>query len=208
MAMKENITVLSSPLSRGRIPSLDGFRALSIMLVLLEHLCGTVGFPQDNIIFKYLGDFGNLGVRIFFVISGFLITSLLLEESERNGQISLRSFYFRRILRIFPAAYSFIAAIWVASAIGLLNVGVADFVSACTYTMNYLHPRNWNLAHLWSLSIEEQFYILWPFALCLAGKRRAMMIAVFVLILSPCVRIASDRSMCNSVLLEPVSGSD
>src|SRR6478672_11471017 len=75
-----------------RIPSLDGLRAISILAVVLGHASQTRGFP-DNVAWHMFGDTANLGVRVFFVISGFLITSLLLAEQERTGEISLRAFY-------------------------------------------------------------------------------------------------------------------
>jgi len=179
-----------SPLSGGRIPSLDGLRALSITFVLLAHLCGTRFFVLGTDVFRVLGDFGNLGVRIFFIISGFLITSLLLKERVTDGRISLKNFYIRRVLRIFPAAYAFISIIWIAGILGLLQVGRADFLAACSYTMNYLRPHGWNLGHLWSLAVEEQFYLIWPLALCVAGKKRGMLVAGIMFALGPLTRYA------------------
>jgi len=88
-----------------RIPSLDGLRAISISLVVIGHLAYSGHGP------RVLAQYANLGVRIFFVISGYLITSLLLEEHARTGTISLRDFYIRRAYRIFPAALCFILAV-------------------------------------------------------------------------------------------------
>src|SRR5690349_21179032 len=98
-------------LQRGRvkrIPSLDGFRALAISLVFLGHTAGTRHFLTNAEVGR-VGDVGNLGVRLFFVISGFLITRLLLVEAASYNRISLKAFYMRRVLRIFPACYVFIA---------------------------------------------------------------------------------------------------
>jgi peptidoglycan/LPS O-acetylase OafA/YrhL len=98
--------------TRNRIPSLDGLRAISIACVLLAHLSGTRNFFRSYVFELY----GNFGVRVFFVISGYLITSLLLKEHARIGSISLRELYLRRAYRILPAAYTFmvvvIAAHW------------------------------------------------------------------------------------------------
>jgi peptidoglycan/LPS O-acetylase OafA/YrhL len=91
-----------------RLPSLDGIRALSILAVLFGHLAGT---RHAYLLRPFIGDLSVLGVRVFFVVSGFLITFLLLEESQRTGAISLRGFYRRRILRIFPAFYAYLLAI-------------------------------------------------------------------------------------------------
>src|SRR3954462_3937007 len=81
------------------IPSLDGLRAISIVMVLLGHLVHTRNFPQTRLLWP-INDLAALGVRIFFVISGFLITTLLLKEWDKNGPISLKRFYLRRTFRI------------------------------------------------------------------------------------------------------------
>src|SRR5205807_9098473 len=94
-----------APRLSGRIASLDGLRAVSILLVLLGHAAMSDGAPH---ILSPLSHIGNIGVRFFFVISGFLITTLLLKEQAKTGTISLKQFYLRRTLRIFPAAYFFI----------------------------------------------------------------------------------------------------
>ena len=144
-----------------RIPSLDGLRALSIAMVLLAHLAGTQSFPLPASAGRLLG-LGELGVHVFFVISGFLITGLLMDELKSSGHISLGNFYFRRTLRIFPAYYVFVAAIWLAGRAGWLQLAPHDVVHAVTYTSNYYPARSWSFGHTWSLSVEEQFYLLWP----------------------------------------------
>jgi peptidoglycan/LPS O-acetylase OafA/YrhL len=167
-----------------RIPSLDGLRALSILMVILGHCVGTVGFPS------WLNGFGAyslLGVRVFFVISGFLITSLLLEEHRRNGAISLRGFYWRRTRRIFPAFYVYVAIVAIA-----VQLPWRDIVHAVTYTTNYHDDpnRSWYVGHLWSLAVEEQFYLLWPAVLCWLGRVRAARVAVLAVLLAPVFRAA------------------
>ncbi|HVK71977.1 MAG TPA: acyltransferase [Kofleriaceae bacterium] len=176
------------PVASRRIPSLDGLRALSIALVMLQHLLGTRGFPVDRRALGAIGDFGYLGVRIFFVISGFLITSLLIQEHERSGTISLRGFYARRAWRIFPAFYVFVAAMLVAWAVGALALHHGDVIAALTYTMNYHYERSWELGHLWSLSIEEQFYLLWPAMVLLAGRERIVPVSLVMIGLAPLLR--------------------
>jgi peptidoglycan/LPS O-acetylase OafA/YrhL len=160
--------------TRSRIPSLDGLRAVSLACVLLAHLSGTRHFFR----LEMLEIYGNFGVRIFFVISGFLITGLLLKEHERAGTISLGAFYVRRAYRILPAAYVFmlamIAAHWHASS-------WSSILSALTYSSNYLHDKNWVLGHLWSLSVEEQFYLLWPLTLVLFFRMRLWVVASLLL---------------------------
>ena len=112
---------MNAALSDGKIPSLDGLRAFSIMLVVVGHLHATRGFPELGLE-HILGDYGLLGVRVFFVISGFLITTLLLRELEQQGRISLRAFYARRALRIFPAAFVFIGALALADWLGWIEL--------------------------------------------------------------------------------------
>lgn len=132
---------------------------------------------------------GNCGVRIFFVISGFLITSLLLAEKAKTGRISLRDFYIRRVFRIVPAYYAFLLVVAVLMPFKLVDVDYRDLLAAVLYVSNYW-SRLSSLGHTWSLSVEEQFYLLWPCALVLLGGRRGMHCAVAVLVLTPILRAA------------------
>ena len=173
---------------QGHIPSLDGIRAVSIALVLVGHLAGTPNFLNRESL-SWAGDVGALGVRVFFVISGYLITRLLMAEHERYGGISLARFFLRRTFRIFPAFYAFLAVLAVGQGFGWISLTRADFFRAATYTINYFPGRSWEVGHLWSLAVEEQFYLLWPALLVLAGKDRAFRIAAGTVLLSPIVRI-------------------
>jgi peptidoglycan/LPS O-acetylase OafA/YrhL len=154
----------------------------------LSHAKATRGFPVH--IGEFLGwfDLGGLGVRVFFVISGFLITHLLRKEIEHNGLLSLRGFYFRRTLRIFPAYYAFIGCMMVAAGAGVVGFAPGDLRAAFTYTMNYHWSPGWNLGHSWSLAVEEQFYLVWPLTIVLAGMRRSLRLALFVVLIEPVVR--------------------
>jgi peptidoglycan/LPS O-acetylase OafA/YrhL len=164
-----------------RVASLDGLRALSVILVLFGHIAGTAGFPLGADAAR-LFDLGNLGVRVFFVISGFLITKLLLEELTRTGRIDVPRFFLRRTLRLSPPYGVFLAALVILYVVGAIAFTRADFLHAATYTSNYYAIRSWNVAHTWSLAVEEQFYLLWPLVLLLAGRRAAMAgVALFVL---------------------------
>jgi len=140
-----------------RIPSLDGLRAISITLVILSHLV-----KWKHISLNLLGYYGALGVFVFFVLSGYLITNLLLREYERTSTISLRNFYVRRAFRIFPAAFVFLAVVIV---LYWHQMRWYHIAAAVLYVANMDITRPWIFGHLWSLSIEEQFYLLWPFAL-------------------------------------------
>jgi peptidoglycan/LPS O-acetylase OafA/YrhL len=180
-----------SNLTARRIPSLDGCRAISILMVAYGHLCGTRNFPVSIAEYgRWCGDVAHLGVLVFFVISGFLITSLLMSERELTGGISLKRFYLRRIVRIFPAFYAFILVMAIAVLLGAVHLTGRDFVYALTYTINFEQNRGLAFGHLWSLSVEEQFYLLWPLTLLLLRERRALIVAVAAIFTGPLVRVA------------------
>lgn len=170
------------------LPSLDGLRAISIALVLLGHLSGTRGFGKLDL---GIGDYAHLGVVVFFVISGFLITRLMLSEHAKRGSVSLKLFYARRALRLFPAAYAFMACVCLLWAAGMVHLRAADIWHAVTYTMNYLPARSWQVGHLWSLSVEEQFYLIWPCTFVLFRPRRAGWILAGVILLAPVARASA-----------------
>src|SRR5215471_14081758 len=162
----------SEPMSK-RIPSLDGLRAVSIGMVLLGHLDGVRDFPRA---LYHLTHFANFGVRVFFVISGYLITHLVLKEQSKTGRIDLAEFYRRRAFRILPPAYLYMVVVIVAY--GHL-FSWQNIVTGFAYLTSYfISTTPWPLGHLWSLSVEEQFYLLWPLALAIAFGSR-MKIALY-----------------------------
>jgi peptidoglycan/LPS O-acetylase OafA/YrhL len=136
-----------------RIPSLDGLRAISISLVIAGH------WASNHHELTFLWVYANLGVRIFFVISGYLITTLLLSEQERTGRISLPNFFIRRAFRILPAAFVFIGVVLV---LHWRELRWYEVAAATLYLVNFDFASPWFIGHLWSLSVEEQFYLLWP----------------------------------------------
>jgi peptidoglycan/LPS O-acetylase OafA/YrhL len=140
-----------------RIPSLDGLRAISITLVVLAHL-----IRWKHVSLARAETYAAVGVHIFFVLSGFLITNLLLREYERTSTISLREFYLRRTFRIFPAAYVFLTIVVI---LYWHEMRWYHIAAAFLYVANMDPTRPWIFGHLWSLGIEEQFYLLWPFVL-------------------------------------------
>jgi peptidoglycan/LPS O-acetylase OafA/YrhL len=172
-----------------RMPSLDGIRAISILFVLFGHAVGTAHFLTVEQAGPLM-HVGELGVRVFFVLSGFLITTLLLKEIAADGRIHLGRFYIRRTLRIFPAFYVFVFVLIALDVAGWIALNAGDRLHALTYTSNYAPERSWYIGHTWSLAVEEQFYLLWPAVLLLAGRRRGMWIALAVVLLSPFVRLA------------------
>ncbi len=177
-----------------RLPCLDGLRALSILGVMYSHARLTFPFHSDWL--DMLFEHGHLGVYIFFVLSGYLITYLLRKENEATGGINLFDFYARRVLRIFPAFYAFVAVLAVLTGLGLLSISKVHFISAGSFAWNYKHlwdhsvgSGNWFLGHIWSLSLEEQFYLLWPVTLILFGFRHAPRIPLALILCLPLVRV-------------------
>ena len=169
------------------IPSLDGLRAIAVFTVILGHTRSPL---LDRV---PLGSFfrnGEQGVAVFFAISGFLITHLLLKELRRERGIHLRRFYLRRTLRIFPPYYVYLAAV---AALSLFQNAATDgrsMLAAVTYTWNYV-PRaaGWNLGHCWSLAVEEQFYAIWPVCMKFFSRRANLGLAAGVILLSPVSRV-------------------
>lgn len=177
-----------------RIPSLDGLRALSILLVIVGHAYRTKFHEGPHSPFWLMTGNASLGVSIFFVISGYLITTLVLKENDRWGKISLRNFYVRRVFRIFPACYCYVAVVAMLGLFGALRITSVDVLSALTFTWNYSpHAKLWAMEHLWSLSVEEQFYLLWPTTLVLllrySQRSRAIQLAGFLVLAAPFSRL-------------------
>jgi peptidoglycan/LPS O-acetylase OafA/YrhL len=188
-------SALGEVANASHIPSLDGLRALSIVLVLLGHLSRTQGVPRLNF---GIGDYSRLGVVVFFVISGFLITRLLLIEHAKKGHVSLKTFYARRSLRLFPASFSYIGIISILWAAGLVHLTAGDIWHSVTYTVNYMPVPSWDVRHLWSLSVEEQFYLLWPLAFVTLGTRRAIWGLAGMVVLGPVARFVDWRFLSNT----------
>jgi peptidoglycan/LPS O-acetylase OafA/YrhL len=174
-----------------RIPSLDGLRGLSIWAVLLAHISGHfTSIPlQSRFVHVSLELLAYFGVTVFFVISGFLITLLLLKEQERSARIGLASFYQRRAVRILPAFLLYTSVV--------LIVGHASFqqqLYAFTFTTSYFFEQAYRpLQQLWSLSVEEQFYLLWPLLLLL-GKVTARRCCWATFLLCPILRLLLKRA--------------
>jgi peptidoglycan/LPS O-acetylase OafA/YrhL len=174
------------------IPSLDGLRAASVAVVIVGHSLAYLHGEANRFPYLQLSELGQSGVDVFFVISGFLITYLLLKENDATGTISLRNFYFRRFFRIFPPFYAYLAVVGILWVAGVARQDVRAFLSAATYTWNYApHATSWLLAHTWSLSLEEQFYVLWPPCLVLLGRKKSVYAALSVVVLSPAIRLLS-----------------
>lgn len=161
------------PASSGRIPGLDGLRALSIMIVLLGH------FFLPN-----TGGVAALGVYVFFAISGFLITRLLFLEKKRKGGVSAKNFYIRRVLRLYPVLLFYLAFIsGFAFLVGAQN-DISEILAVLFYYVNYLlnfkellgQEPTMQIGVLWSLAIEEHFYLIAPlFFIAVRGRLRPLL---------------------------------
>lgn len=174
----------------GRVAALDGLRGIAVLLVVVAHGAGATGAFNDAQLRLVLIPFDStIGVTIFFVLSGYLITSILAREHQRAGRISLYNFYVRRVLRIMPAFYVLLAAVAIVAAAGLISVTAGSFASAGLFVWNYSPAaKGWWLGHTWSLAVEEQFYLLWPLLFAALRPRRAFLLAAVVVVASPVIR--------------------
>ena len=189
MAGREPIstaTVDATPVSRvrtlGKIDELDGFRGVAVLLVVAHHL--VVAMPW---LFHRLTKGGGFGVDAFFVLSGFLITAILLRDQTKVGHVRFGAFYRRRAMRLLPALCFFLAIYlyyaWVTSWHGMHEPSSALSI-LFYYSNTWLRhaPLSPGLGHLWSLAVEEQFYLVWPLALVLFfGLRRRVTPTVAIL---------------------------
>ena len=165
-----------------RIQSLNGIRALAILFVMIDHVRYGVICPC---VFYSLNDYmsvGNFGVQIFFVISGFLITGLLLKEKVQTGSIDLKKFWLRRVIRIVPAFYFFILVIILLKYFQIAVVSNNAILASALFVSNFgnIHSQ-WLMAHSWSLSVEEQFYLFLPLILIFLPRRYYFIFIVIII---------------------------
>jgi len=156
-----------------RILGLDGIRAMAALMVVVTHLHIFIAWDESESPFYGLV-WGVNGVKIFFILSGFLITHLLLVENEKYGKIKLKLFLIRRSLRIFPLFYLFIFAVIVIGIFFETKTSWFQIFISSIYGFNFM-PRSGNndtLGHTWSLAVEEHFYLIWPTLLILIIKKR------------------------------------
>jgi peptidoglycan/LPS O-acetylase OafA/YrhL len=183
-------------LSNTRIHFIDGIRGIAILLVFLAHISAGV-FPNDIGFFKDLSFFlggGLIGVQLFFALSGYLITRNLLSEFQAHGNIDFKLFYLRRFWRLYPvlllACSAYLLYVLVFMEPILIIAALGDIFMSITYTTNLpIYPAwfpdlDW-MTHTWSLSVEEQFYILWPviFLILISYKSKIQVITVTILLI-------------------------
>jgi peptidoglycan/LPS O-acetylase OafA/YrhL len=195
-----------------RLSSIDQWRGISVLMVIVHHLVDfryrrrfDVDYRLSDFIRNPGGDHllaavrrvfylwshnvGPLGVQIFFVISGYIITRLLLKEQKKLGTVCLACFYIRRAFRILPALILFVLVTEIISVCGFISVPSADAGSVATFLCNTtLVTCGYYFGHLWSLCVEEQFYLVWPLVFVFAiGTRRTHLIW---LVLTACMTIS------------------
>ena len=174
---------------KGYIPTLDGWRAVAILAVMASHAGHSYSAASGRESFFDRIASGTHGVNLFFAISGLLITSRLLEEWDTSGRVSLKRFYTRRAFRILPPALLYLGCVALLGALGLLPVVWSEFVAAMLFFRNYLpvilgpNGAGFFTSHYWSLGVEEHFYLFWPALLLLAGRKRALPVAIAIAVL-------------------------
>jgi peptidoglycan/LPS O-acetylase OafA/YrhL len=194
-----------------RLAALDGFRGLAVLSVFVYHLIllgGSAGTTLADRALRAVGLAGWLGVDLFFVLSGFLITGILLETRGRPGW--LRRFYLRRAFRIIPAYYLALALLLAVQLTGR-EFNLASFGWTASWLTNILIGRDgWSalpttMHHYWSLAVEEQFYLLWPFAVALLSRRALLVLCAGLVVDASLLRVglAQSSHMAASYVLLP-----
>ena len=187
-------------MQNGRIPSLDGLRAVAIAMVIVLHINQRFSLAnphtKSGLLLYFLLGLGGDGVGIFFVLSGFLITLLLLREYDSTGSISLSDFYLRRTFRILPPLYAYLAFLIVFSLLVQFPLRVDTITGSALFYRNYFAGNGqWFTEHTWSLCVEEQFYVVWPLAFIWAlrrgGRAYASKLAALLIAVTPLFRIAT-----------------
>ncbi len=167
---------------------IDGWRAVAAGFVVVAHAVN-FRFPSVpgvpfHLLQRVSGPLAQIGVQLFFVISGFIITSLMLREQGARGHVSIAAFYARRLCRILPPLLLYYAAIVALAVQGAIELPGSSLASSATFTCNLgFLDCDWWVAHTWSLAVEEQFYLGWPllFGVLPANRRRWLLIGTLVL---------------------------
>ena len=172
------------------IPSLDGWRAIAIGLVIAAHSYTMLmnGGSRLQIVAAQFVSHAGYGVDVFFSLSGFLICTLLLKEKEKTGTISLRRFYARRVFRILPPMLVFLGTLAMLSHLHFIpTIDKLDFVATLGFFRNYIYG-GWYTGHFWSLAVEEHFYAIAPIAFLFLPWRKALVACSAVALSTMAVR--------------------
>ena len=177
-----------------RVPALDGVRGLAILLVMMHHGFAssfTVQTLGEKIFKLAVGSYGWVGVDLFFVLSGFLITGVLLDAKGRANYFS--AFYMRRVLRIFPIYYVSLVIFFLVLPLLFTSLVPAfplrEIPWYLGYAVNYQLAIKTPLGHFWSLCIEEQFYLIWPLLVWLLARRALVRVSVALILLPLLLRV-------------------
>ncbi len=172
-------TASLNPPRKDRLPGLDALRAFAVVWVIAFHLHVRDGFFRSAGLMDQWIRHGSAAVTLFFVISGFIITTLLCEEEDRTGRIDIHRFYLRRAFRILPATYVYLVGALVLTLGCRLTWDSSEWLGSLLFFRNLLHTEGSGLTgHLWSLSVEAQFYFIWPLLLVIAPARYRLWMVV------------------------------
>ena len=163
-----------------RYLQLDGVRGIAILGVLLGHTLEATYRIHSPL---SLGA-GECGVLLFFVLSGYLITDLLIREETSTGRVDVRAFYIRRALRLLPAMFLYVGTVVVLKLMGVIRHETWGSIGASILYVRNIFGRGSALTQLWSLSLEEQFYLTWPAVFVLSGRRRASVIVAILVVMT------------------------
>lgn len=167
-----------------KILGFDGIRGLAVLSVVLTHLHIFKRIQDKGLLSTKIVQSidGSAGVQAFFILSGFLITYLLIKESSKNGHISIVNFYIRRTLRIFPLYFFILLLITIIHIFGDQVTNWKSISFATLYSYNFI-PKPWYsgvLGHTWSLAVEEHFYFIWPFVYISAGFKSRKLLLILI----------------------------
>lgn len=196
---------------RSHVPPLDGIRGVAVGLVMLRHFLGQNWEPLPGTIDHYvynIARLGSNGVDMFFVLSGFLITGILLDTKEKSGYF--RNFYMRRTLRIFPLYYLALAiafflwphlmgghSSWVVARAGDHQAWFWLYAANLLFAVKQSYE---GLAHFWSLAVEEQFYLVWPLLVFLLNRRQLLIACGLCFVISIATRVICGAFNLNTLV--------
>lgn len=172
------------------IKGFNGLRFISISLVIINHLGLPHHFESDGIFHQYFSYFfsGGAGVNVFFAISGFLITTILLNEKAKYGTVNLKNFFAKRFIRLLPPVIPFYIALYVFMQLGYVRKVEFGLLISLFYLFNFVPKAKafWSteLSHTWSLAVEEQFYLIWSILFKWLNRNKIIFIGISLILIS------------------------